>query len=582
MQSFKGKSQIYINEANSTFFKSSSRLTWMGLFAIITLAYLRFFAGEKFSAQYLILELLIFITSLILFWLSTTFLENSKDSPKKWLSIILIIRFLHISFIAIYLNIHLTKYGIGGWIGLVVIGITTWGIESISIANYLIPLFNYLLLVTLIMPSLFFAIYFEKISSYAPALIFSFYLALKIIQSKVRLNNFSKRINIQEELNENVRNKEQIKEENYELLQKIDIITSASNFGFFFEDLEKKTLIASKKLMSISNLPNLKDPEEADRIFAERIHPAFRDDVLKKMQLFYNGKIELLTENFKFYRTPTEIIWLNLYLMAEKRNELTNMPIKVIGYHQDITTQKEIELKLTQSAKLESIGLMASGIAHEINNPLTIISIANQRIKKNNDKEIEREIIQTEITKDTKKIDDTIKRIATIIQGLTSFSRNSSADPFEPVIIENLIEDIKNFTQNRLTFSDTKLLIEGDISNKEIVCQKIALSQVLINLINNSIDAIESRDDKWVMLKFIFEENAMNIKIIDSGEGISQNIQENMMSPFFTTKEVGKGTGLGLSICSTIIKNHNGKLSLEPNTINTTFSIELPFKSKQL
>ena len=543
------------------------------------MTYLRFYYGVRSYTLYLTLDLPIVLSSLMLFFFSTLFLQNLKKSSERWLPIILILQFLNIGLLAIYLAEHLSKSNAGGGFFLAIIGITVWGIDVVTSATYLLPFFNFFIIFIFTLP-LFVALYFfDKNLPFIPFFIFFIFVGISLLKSKSKLVKFMKRIDVLEKLNDFNYKKNKMKEENFELLQKINIITSASNFGFFFEDIENKTLVATEKLMSISNLPNLTDPVEADKIFAERIHPAYREDTLNKIKLFYSGKIETLSETFKFYRTPSEVIWLNLYLMVEKRNELTNEPIRVIGYHHDITDQKEIELKLTQSAKLESIGLMASGIAHEINNPLTIISASNQRIKKKNAKSSIDEIHQVEIEKDIKKIEDTVKRISTIIQGLTSFSRNSSADPFEFVLVEKLIEDISNFTQSRLKFSETQLLIEGDFFNKEIFCQKIALSQVLINLINNSIDAIEALEVKWIKIKFNFEESVMSIHVIDSGKGISQKIQENIMSPFFTTKEAGKGTGLGLSICSSIIKNHNGKFFLEPNTVNTTFTIELPYKS---
>jgi len=369
---------------------------------------------------------------------------------------------------------------------------------------------------------------------------------------------------------------EKLRLENTELLKKIDLITSASKFGFFFEDIEKNILQATDQLLWISNLPNITDSIEADRIFAERIETKYRKNVLSKIEKFYNGELENVSESFKFNRSPDEIIWLHLHIIAEKRDPVSNKPIKIIGYHQDITSQKEIEFKLNQVAKLESIGLMASGIAHEINNPLAIISAVNQRIKRNNEKTCDRDTIQEEISNDVKKIDATIKRITKIILGLKNISRDSSKDPHESVYVQNLLEDLIAFTEYRLKLSNVKLSIEGNFLGLTIFCQPIAISQVLINLINNAIDAIENLDEKWIQLKIEKNDNSITIRIIDSGKGIDLNIQDKVMSPFFTTKEIGKGTGLGLSICLAIINSHNGKFSLEKNTFNTTFAIELP------
>jgi C4-dicarboxylate-specific signal transduction histidine kinase len=372
------------------------------------------------------------------------------------------------------------------------------------------------------------------------------------------------------------KNKLQI--ENSDFLKKIDLITAASKFGFFFEDTENNILQSTEQLLLISNLPNLTDSKDADRLFAERIDSKYREQVVSKIEQFYNEKIEVISETFEFHRSENEIIWLHLNIIAEKRNAISNKPIKIIGYHQDITAQKEIESKLNHSAKLESIGLMASGIAHEINNPLAIISGINQKIKKSIEKLNGSEVIKDDIAKDLIRIDSTIQRISKIIQGIKNFSRDSSGENYEYISFQNLIDDLITFTEYRMKLTSIKFTVEGNSIGLKMFCQPIAISQVLINLINNSIDAIENLEEKWIHLKIEKNEKTIILKIIDSGKGVDINIQEKIMSPFFTTKEIGKGTGIGLGICLSIISNHNGKFFLEKNSANTTFIIELPIK----
>ena len=372
------------------------------------------------------------------------------------------------------------------------------------------------------------------------------------------------------------KSKTKTKKGNYDFLKKIDLITSASKFGFFFEDTENKIYHATEQLLLISNVPTLADSEEAVRIFSERIDSKYRKQVINKIKQFYNGKLEDISEIFEFHRSVEEIIWIHLNIIVEKRDDSSKKPIKVIGYLHDITSQKEIEYNLNHSAKLESIGLMACGIAHEINNPLAIISALNQKIKKNIGTLSVGNSCREEMAKDLIKVDSTINRISKIIQDVKYYSRDSTNENYELISLQNLIDDLIRFSENRMNQKNIKFMLECKVLGLKLYCQKTALSQVLINLINNSIDAIEQLEEKWINLKIEKNENTIRLAIIDSGKGIDLNIQGKIMSPFFTTKEVGKGTGIGLGICLSIIRNHQGKFFLEKNAINTTFIIELP------
>jgi signal transduction histidine kinase/PAS domain-containing protein len=371
-----------------------------------------------------------------------------------------------------------------------------------------------------------------------------------------------------------------LQEENIELMKKIDLITQASGVGFFFEDIEKNTLVVTKNLIAITNLPNLEDAKEADNVFNEKIDENYRENVTNKLKLFYDGKISSFSEYFKFKKSDNETIWLHLFLIAETRNAESYKPIKVIGYHQDITKQIEMEIKVSQTAKLESIGLMASGIAHEINNPLTIISMLNQKIDRRLSSTDLNILDKEDLKKYLHKIDLSIKRISKIIQSLKVYSRDSIDDSFESITLKNFIDDITLYSEPRLNQAEAKMTIESNVLDLKIKCQPVALSKAIINLINNSIDAVEKIENKWIKISITHNGNEVDSKIImkitDAGLGIPKPIKEKILNPFFTTKEIGKGTGLGLSICESIIKNHQGMLYVDDEEPNTTFVIELP------
>lgn len=226
-----------------------------------------------------------------------------------------------------------------------------------------------------------------------------------------------------------------------------------------------------------------------------------------------------------------------------------------------------------QSAKLNSLGEMASGIAHEINNPLTVISSRCSQLKR----QIERNQYDPDSFKATLiKINQTVERIAVIIRGLKSFSRNAENDKFIntslKTIIENTLELCTEKFRHQLVFLHT-----DTIPDYFLECREAQLVQVLLSLLNNSYDAVVNLEEKWVHISFSLNMSGdVLIIITDSGKGIPRNIAQNIMQPFFTTKEVGKGTGLGLSISKGIIEDHKGTFYLDEKCINTRFIIELP------
>lgn len=240
--------------------------------------------------------------------------------------------------------------------------------------------------------------------------------------------------------------------------------------------------------------------------------------------------------------------------------------------HQQQQILRLRESQIIASGKMAALGEMAAGIAHEINNPLTIITGNAAALKKslalqNSPDEQQR----------LDKILQTVQRIARIIKGMKTLARGEATDN-QVGRLDNIVEDALSVCRERFKSHGVDLKIEK-IPSLEIQGQHSQLSQVLLNLLSNSFDAIvHSEDlDKWIRLEFQIKTNQLEIIVTDSGLGITEEVQKRLMQPFFTTKEVGVGLGLGLSLSRQIMNKHKGDLKYNPLCKNTQFIMTLPF-----
>lgn len=260
---------------------------------------------------------------------------------------------------------------------------------------------------------------------------------------------------------------------------------------------------------------------------------------------------------------------------------VATVPLYIYIISPFLETQKAREEQIQLASKMSCLGEMAAGVAHEINNPLAVISgkidLLSSMIKKQN-------IDYQKAELHTQTIQNMIQRIASIVKGLKRFSRDETAEPMQKCHLNQIMSDSMVLFHSRIKNSGIQFKY-SDFSKellKEVYvnCHPTQISQVLVNLLTNSADAIEKNEIKWIELQTEFENDHVLLKIIDSGRGIPIEIKNKIFNPFFTTKEVGKGTGLGLSISSSIIKNHKGELYIDENNPNTCFVLKLPLSGR--
>ena len=266
--------------------------------------------------------------------------------------------------------------------------------------------------------------------------------------------------------------------------------------------------------------------------------------------------VPLLVAYYAFSRSVREVVQKTT-LAEELEKNLMNL--------------KETQAQLVQSAKLATVGTLAAGVAHDINNPLTVISARSELLLARLQK-LEQ---SPDIDKTISGIQDVHKmaaRISTIVSQLLSHARRS--EDLADVRLDRLIDEALPLLERKLEKKNVTLVKEYEQKPKVHVVAG-QLEQVFMNLVGNALDAIPELGT--ITLGCTEEEGVAIAFIKDTGTGIPQHVLDRIFEPFFTTKEVGKGTGLGLFICHKIVTDHGGELSVESKEgEGTTFWIRLP------
>jgi len=274
---------------------------------------------------------------------------------------------------------------------------------------------------------------------------------------------------------------------------------------------------------------------------------------------------------------PTEVCFS---IIHDKSEEITGLSCIFL----DITQRKKMEKHLARMDRLASLGELASGIAHEIRNPLAGIGGALQILSKHFDNDNSNHVIFKEVLDQVLRLDDFVKN-------LLQFARPSTPK-FESLKVEDVIDSTLFLVSNQISKKQIKLNIEHERNQPDIQGDKNLLQQVFLNITINALDAMEGGGTLGITIWWDQEEilpapeaiycaprqDQVIIKISDTGPGIKEEDIDNIFNPFFTTKS--QGTGLGLSITHRIIEQHHGTISVDSNPdTGTTFTISLPIGS---
>ena len=239
---------------------------------------------------------------------------------------------------------------------------------------------------------------------------------------------------------------------------------------------------------------------------------------------------------------------------------------------EDISTRVQLEEQLQISEKMASIGLLAAGVAHEVNTPLTGISSFTQMLLQNAEPDDPR-------TKVLEKIERQTFRAAKIVNGLLNLARPAQVDS-GPIELHGVVNDVLSLLEHQLR--NGRIQVRKELMDSPPIVQGIEykLQQVFLNLLLNARDAMPRGG--WLTIATSLQDDAVSVEVSDTGSGIPPDHLSRIYDPFFTTKDIGKGTGLGLSITYGIIQEHGGTITCDSVVgQGTRFTLTLPLVSSR-
>jgi PAS domain S-box-containing protein len=360
--------------------------------------------------------------------------------------------------------------------------------------------------------------------------------------------------------------------------------------------------------------------EERYRTLLDEMDTPYYEDDLAGNFTFVNdamcramgySKEELIGMNYKVYTPPEQVTEVfQAYSQVYRTGKTTNvfaretihkngrvfpvetsiLPLKddkgeIIGFRgisRDITERKkaeeekrQLERKAQLASRLASVGELASGVAHEINNPLTgVIGYAHLLLS--------RKDISRDVRRDLEIINEGSQRVAGIVKKLLAFARQTKPE-HRYVNINELIRNTLDLRAYELSANNIKVTLQLNRDIPLTIADPGQLQQVFLNLIINAETEMKSASDRGKLtIKTEKINNTLRITFKDTGPGIPEENLETIFDPFFTTREVGQGTGLGLSVCHGIITEHNGKIWAESEWgKGASFIVELPLTTEE-
>ena len=346
-------------------------------------------------------------------------------------------------------------------------------------------------------------------------------------------------------------------------------IVESINVGVFAVDLEDRIESWNAQMEVMLATPRA---DALGRSLAEVFPPEFITE-------FDRVRAEQGASTLYKFRLPTptsELRTANITIAP-----LLNRDFQAVGrivIVDDITDRINMETQLTQSEKLSSIGLLAAGVAHEVNTPLAVISSYAQMLGKQLRAD---EATHARLQPVLEKITQQTFRASEIVNGLLNFSRMGSSE-FSRVDLNSVVRDTTLLLEHQLRSANVEVVTSLDDSLPEISGNRGKLQQVLVNFILNAKDALQARENPRIRVVTHHAGAAVHLRVEDNGMGMSEAVLRRIYDPFFTTKSnpaqgQRKGTGLGLAVTYGIVQEHAGTIDVS-STVGegTIFEVVFP------
>jgi signal transduction histidine kinase len=236
---------------------------------------------------------------------------------------------------------------------------------------------------------------------------------------------------------------------------------------------------------------------------------------------------------------------------------------------------KNHQQRLEALGKMSALASISGGISHEVNNPLTVLTMISEQLGD----AIEKKDVDLNSLKNlNQKLKTNTARIAKTISSLKAFSRSQDHDPFIPFSIKAMIEQALEFSKDKMSRRGVALTLGEFDKDLSMIGQQSELAHVIYNLVDNALDATEKLPEKWLKISVSDLDDMIEISIIDSGGGVPRHVRDKLFKESVSTKKESATNGLGLSICGRIIAAHDGLIFVDKNFKNTRFIIQLPKK----